>query len=180
MFGIHTDIFIILTLHRGLRMEDDLTKLMNEAATLELNVSNLYLAFHELLERDSSFWWTLAMEEQNHAAVLKTAGAMKDAHLDIPRELLPDGIEEIRKANDRITAFEQAFRAEPDRTRAFNFAYDLENSAGELHYDTFMKSGNNSETARIFKQLNGDDVNHAERILQYMTEHGIPMDSKTE
>ena len=157
-------------------MEDDLTRLMNEAALLELNVSNLYLAFHQIFEEDSNFWWILAMEEQNHAAVLKTASKMKDVHLDIPRELLPEGIDELLKANKRITDFEVEMRSAPNRTRAFNFAYNLENSAGELHYDTFMKSENESETAKIFKQLNGDDVDHAERILQYMTDHGIALD----
>ena len=50
--------------------------LINEAIQVELNVARLYLLFHELLPEDATFLWELVIEEENHAALLRTIEQM--------------------------------------------------------------------------------------------------------
>ena len=65
------------------------------------------------------------------------------------------------------------FEKNPDRSRALRAAYEIENSAGELHYDSFAKSTSTSPVATVFKKLNGSDIDHARRIREYMTNLGM-------
>jgi len=155
-------------------MNKKLCGLIEEAIKLELNVSELYMLFYRKLPEDSQFWWQLAIEEQNHAALLKTVRQMNKSDLQIPREILPAGQKELVQANHKLEQAIVEFETHPDRTSAFQFAFEVENSAGELHYDSFMKFGAESRLTTVFRKLNGDDVSHADRIRQYMIEHQIP------
>jgi len=149
--------------------------LIQQAILLELNVGQLYLLFHRFLPDDGEFWWEIAIEEENHAALLKTVKQMMNSRVDIPEDLLPSGIDELKNSNQMIIQAMEDFKKVPDRTRAFQLALEIEISAGESHYDRFMQSAPNSRISNIFKKLNGDDVNHAERIRQYMLENQIPL-----
>ncbi len=155
-------------------MREDFNLLIEEAILLELNIAELYMLFYRLFPGDSEFWWELAMEEQNHAALLKTARQMSKAEVRIPMEMLPAGVEELVSSNIRIRNAVKEFEISPDRNRAFQFALLAENGAGELHYDTFMKNVADSQVASVFKKLNGDDIDHAERIRKYMIDNQIP------
>ncbi len=53
-------------------MSQNFSQLIREAIQLELNVAKLYLLFHDLFPEDGDFWWQLVIEEENHAALLKT------------------------------------------------------------------------------------------------------------
>ncbi len=156
-------------------MNSAFNKLIDEAIHLELKVSDLYLLFYRLFPNDSQFWWKLAIEEENHAALLKTIKLMGDSEIDIPIELFPKELEDLIKANLVIQKAYEEFEKHPDRNKAFQFAYKLETSAGEIHYNAFMKNVPESMVSNVFKSLNGDDVDHAERIKQFMTEHQIPV-----
>jgi len=155
-------------------MNQDFNTLIDEAILLELNVSDLYMLFYRHFPEDGQFWWKLAIEEQNHAALLKTIKQMDHFHIQIPREILPAGLEELEAANEKIVLAIAEFENLQDRNKAFQFAHNIENSAGELHYDTFMNSAANSHIQSVFKKLNGEDKNHAERIRKYMIDHHIP------
>jgi len=154
-------------------MKDKFNTLIEEAIRVELNVADLYIHFHKLFPEDASFWWKLAIEEKNHAALLKTLQQMNDAHVEIPLDFYPAGTKALEDSNRKITRAILEFDKDPDRNRAFKTAYEIENSAGEIHYDSFAKSVNSSPVASIFKELNGGDISHAERIRDYMTDAGI-------
>ena len=47
-------------------------------------------------------------------------------------------------------------------------AFNLENSASEIHYQSILVSKKDSELTKIFKALNGNDMDHAKRIKNYM------------
>ena len=61
----------------------------------------------------------------------------------------------------------------PSREDAFNLALKLAQSAGEIHFQQFMEKSSGSKLDLIFKRLNGDDKDHAMRILSYMKDYGI-------
>ena len=155
-------------------MSQHFNLLLQQAIQLELNIGELYLLFYRLLPDDSEFWWELAIEEENHAALLKTAELMNNSKIEIPEDILPPGINDLRESNQMIILAREDFEKKPDRTKAFQLAQEIEISAGESHYDKFMHSAPDSPLTEIFKKLNGDDIDHAERIRQYMLEHQIP------
>ena len=114
-------------------MDTEFRKLIDEAIHMELNIGELYLLFYRQFPDDSQFCWKLAMEEENHAALLKTMKKMGSVDVDIPRDMLPEGLEELIKSNLLIQKAYEDFKNNPDRDRAFRFAYRIETSAGEWH-----------------------------------------------
>lgn len=159
-------------------MKNAFKNLIDEAIQLELNVGELYLLFYRLFPEDSEFWWEIAIEEENHAALLKTVKQMDAIEVTVPSGLLPGNLEEIKKTNLMIRKAMRDFEDQPDRAGAFRLAYKIENSAGEIHYNAFMKHAPDSRITGVFRKLNGDDVDHAERIRFYMGQHQIPQSGK--
>ena len=47
-------------------------------------------------------------------------------------------------------------------------AYEIENSAGEVHYQNYMSEDIDDDLRSIFKRLNRADIDHAKRIKEYM------------
>lgn len=152
-------------------MYQNFDQLIKEAIQLELNVARLYLLFHQLLPEDSTFWWELVIEEENHAALLKTVEQMETSMVDIPEGILPNGLAELQEANQMILKAREDFEKQPDRAKAFQLAYKIEIAAGESHYNNFMKNAPESRLTEIFRILNRDDLDHARRILKYKEEH---------
>lgn len=154
-------------------MKDELNSLINKAIELELKVADLYIQFYKLLPSDASFWWKLAIEEKNHAAMLRTLKEMNNAHLEIPPEFYPEGTGALDESIRRISEARKEFEKNPDRHLALRKAYEIENSAGELHYDAFAKSESSSQVASIFQKLNRSDIDHARKIREYMKGLGL-------
>lgn len=152
-------------------MHSEFSELIEAAIELELNVAELYLLFYRKLPEDAHFWWELAIEEENHAALLKTARLMGKNSVAIPGELFPASIEEILQSNRNLRKAIQEFEQKMDRTKAFLFALEIEQSAGELHYNNYMKDAPESTLTEVFRNLNGADMDHAKRIRNYMQSH---------
>ncbi|HCD36107.1 rubrerythrin family protein [Chlorobium phaeovibrioides] len=153
-------------------MTASLDQLLDASIQLELNLAKLYTLFNDLFEEDEEFWWQLSMEERGHAALLQQE--KKDPSVVFPENLLAKDLLALNESNGRITALVTQFRQNPPtRREAFDIALELELSAGESHYQEFLDSPSESATANIFKQLNQEDRDHAERIRSYMTESGI-------
>ena len=154
-------------------MHTHFSELIDEAIELELNVGRLYLVFYSLFPEDAAFWWTLAIEEENHAALLRTVQLMDASRVSIPAGIIPTVLAELKNSNQLILDAMEDFKKNPERVRAFQLALQIEISAGELHFDNFMKNAPESPVTEIFRKLNGDDVNHANRIRDYMKDHQI-------
>jgi len=152
-------------------MSADFDRFLNEAIALELNVSDLYLLFYSLFTEDAPFWWTLSIEEKNHASILKNLKQVYHITNDLPADILPERIEELKAANDEINDIMNKIKANPVRKEAFENAIRIEHSAGESHFQFFINNRSFPDKFDIFKQLNLDDKNHADRILRYMQSH---------
>ncbi|MDP8305254.1 MAG: rubrerythrin family protein [Candidatus Chlorobium antarcticum] len=153
-------------------MTVSLYQLLEASIQLELNLAKLYTLFNDLFEEDEEFWWQLAMEERGHAALLQQE--KKDPSVVFPENLLTKDLEALNEANRLIINLVTQFQEQPPTRRdAFDMALELELSAGESHYQEFLDSPSESATANIFKQLNQEDRDHAERIRSYMKEAGI-------
>lgn len=155
-------------------MGDNTIKLLNEAIKLENNVAELYQLFSLSFDEDKNFWWQIVIEEKNHAALLRSG---KESYIPaniFPKKILPKTIDDMAVVNNNIRDMIINYKKnKPSRTLAFNIAYHLENSAGEIHYQQFMEKEPETKIENIFIQLNQEDKDHAQRIEDYMKEHQI-------
>jgi hypothetical protein len=159
-------------------MTKDFAEIIDESIKLELHVACLYFLFHGLFLGDADFWWKLTLEEKGHAALIRSGKEIFEPIGKFPHDLLAPGLEELIDTNNRLDAliekFEETF---PSREEAFNIAFEIEHSAGELHFQQFMDKKVDSEVDKIFKQLNRDDLDHAKRISSYMANRGLRLRS---
>ena len=161
-----------------MQSNEDLTMFIEEAVRIELNVADLYLLFNRLFgtayPADGTFWWDLALEEKNHAALIRSAEMLMEALEGFPSDLLPHSMQVLKITNGGIRALIEKYTHEPpSRAEAFSTAYSLENSAGEIHFQNFMSKGFSSEMEELFQKLNKEDRDHAARIEAYMEKNGI-------
>jgi len=150
-------------------MKYALEQFIDEAIQLELNAAEIYTIFSEAIPEDANFWATLAWEEKNHAAVLKTG---KDVLMPIdqfPAEMLPNVIQVLVDTNKWLDSLKEEFiECKPDRKTAFSIAINIESSAGELHFQRVMEVSSGSHIIKILQELCADDIHHLNRIREYM------------
>ena len=157
-------------------MNENLRQLIDEAIKLELNVADIYLSFHYRFPEDAGFWWKIAIEEKNHAALLRNG---KQFFLDagmFPDELVDTSLEALVGVNNELERILQQEKGDdpPSREAALNIAIKLEELAGEIHFQNAMQQAQHpSEAIKLLQNLNEDDKDHADRIRNYMRQHGI-------
>ena len=150
-------------------MSSTLQKHLDESIKLELNLAKLYTTCHDYFVEDQDFWWELAMEEQGHASLLQQEKKQPQPLEFFPDNLLSTDLQSLIDTNAKITGLIAHYSTEtPTITDALQIALDLELAAGESHFQQFLDSPTSSLSADIFKQLNQEDCDHAERIRNYM------------
>lgn len=138
--------------------------LIEEAIKLENNIAELYRKYSVFYKKDQSFWKKMASEEVEHSSLLK---GIKEIYLggeNFPDEMLYDNIEEMENLNQMIKDYIIKIQNENIiMLEDYEFAYKIENSAYELHYDEQMKI-KSTDLMEMFKKLNNYDKDHAKRI----------------
>jgi hypothetical protein len=162
-------------------LSEELTQLINESIKLEGNVADLYMIFYEAFPEDCAFWYQLHMEEKNHASIIQSARETWLSGRELPVELLPPSLDDLLKLNGKLGSLLEEYKNNPpSREIAFNVALELEESAGEAHFQDSMDQPPTSPLMELFQMLTGDDKKHASRIRTYMRDKGIKMHSKPE
>ncbi len=157
-------------------MNADFEKIIQESIKIELQVADLYLFFYGNFPEDAGFWWQIAIEEKNHAALIKSLELISEHVNDLPEEIFSSSLEDLIATNKMLTSvIEDCKVAPPDRNTAFNTALTIEESAGELHYQGFMGDGKDSHLHinKVFRQLNREDKDHSLRLRAYMAANSI-------
>lgn len=161
-------------------MNTHLTEHLDQSIELELGAARLYTFFHDLFPEDEDFWWQLAIEERNHAALLRNEKKTLPSHGEnLPEDLLAEDLEALRSANRKLADLLERYKASaPSRQEAFQTALTLENSVGEAHFQEFMNRKSCSLPDELLRQLNQEDKDHERRIRNYMREHDIPAETQ--
>ena len=147
-------------------MPEDIISFIDMAIELELGAARLYNLFAQHCSEDFKFWIQLEMEEKNHAALLKAGKAFAGVN-KFPSSMIPENLTQMRESLRQIENGEKKFLENPTRSRAFDIAFEIENSAVEMHYQQYMEAESDDDLAEIFKKLNRADSHHAERIKDY-------------
>ncbi len=159
--------------------EQQLIQLMNESIKLEFNVADLYMTFCKTFHEDYAFWFQLHMEEKDHASIIQSAREAWLSGKEFPLEILSPNVDELIALNTKLASLlEEYSENPPSREIAFNVALDLEESAGEAHFQDAMEQAPSSTLLEVFQMLNGEDKEHANRIRTHMRDNGIEIRSK--
>jgi rubrerythrin len=145
----------------------NIIKYFDEAIKVELNASKIYAIFSQKFPEDKSFWWSLSLEEINHASLLESEKIFYEVNVS-PDELFSVDLEELININDSLQKIILQFKDNISSENAFKIALEIENSAMELNYQKLAESAKSSRAINLFKELNRADKNHAKRILDYM------------
>lgn len=150
-------------------MPNNLSELLDESIALELNVSEVYLFYHRTFPEDGNFWWQLFLEEKNHASLLRS---VKEIFLPlgiVPEQVVKSHIDTLTKSNRKIAELLESYQKKtPSMEEAYRTAVELEETTGELHYQTLMTEIHDAKLIKILKKLNGDDKDHATRIRKLL------------
>ncbi len=158
--------------------QTELIQLAEEAMKVELNVSELYMIFYLEFQDDSDFWWSLVIEEKDHAALIRSGLDYLIPIGRFPEEIIGPVLSELVETNNKLSPMIAEYReTPPSRTTAFNVALQIETSAGEIHFQRAMSKSPESHIMEIFQQLNKHDKDHIKRLRAYMNEKGISVES---
>ena len=151
-----------------------LSRIVDESIQLELNIAKLYISFHETFPEHGDFWWALHIEENNHAALIRSVKEHFVPSGQFPSDLLSSKLNELKETNSKIALLIKRYEHQPPtEAETFNVALELEESAGEIHFQKFMDKEEDSILYKIFQKLNRDDKNHALRLRSYMDTHDL-------
>lgn len=150
-------------------MDQEIKFFLKESIEFELNIGDLYQLFSVKFPEDYDFWWKISMEEMNHAALIESINDVFMTESVQPSDSIEKQTEDLRQMNHTLKARIEQFKLiSPSRIDAFKYGLELENSAGESHFEIFMTEEPTSQMEKIFQKLNGDDLNHAIRMEKYM------------
>lgn len=154
-------------------MGNEISNLLDESIEIELNVSKLYLLYSKIFSEDKDFWWKIALEEQNHAALLKSGKEYLEFGI-FPEETVYHDLKKLVESNSEIKGLIENYeRRPPLMDEAYRAALRLEESASEIYFQKIMEKDSDSKVIKIFQGLNSMNKNHAERIKSLMLKQGI-------
>ncbi len=161
-------------------MDKKLSQILAETIQLELNVADLYLSFSHTFSEDRDFWSHLAVEEKNHAALLRTGKLESVDKEDFPVKALTTNLDALIKVNKEIKALIKHHKRKPSsRASAFEIAIRVEESTGEIDFSCFMEQETDPLALKFFSRVNSEDRDHARRLRNYMREKGIAVPGTT-
>jgi hypothetical protein len=104
-------------------MSEGYREILDESIKLELQVSDLYMLFYNSFPEDEGFWWKLALEEKNHASLIRSIRDIFQSVSGLPESMFSSSAQDIKAANLRIGALLETFsNASPSREEAFRIA----------------------------------------------------------
>ena len=146
-------------------------QIIDQAIELENLVADLYMFFHEIFPEDADFWLKLFTEEKEHASLLKWSRDLLESTGEFPDEIMPSDITPLISAINKVKTCIRNFSTDkPTREKAFMAAIEIEESAGEVHFQEAMEKKADSTYLETLQKLNLEDRDHAERIRAYMKE----------
>ena len=145
--------------------------LLRKMILLERNVALLYSHFEQLFNYDALFWKQLVLEEINHASLLESQLEYIADSKEFNNNLLGSTEETIAAINDNLEKILQSLQTgKLTRENALSIALQIEQSAGEVHFQTTSTETISSIPVSIFQSLVDADKNHAERIYGYLNQ----------
>lgn len=143
-----------------------LLKLMEEMADLEMALAQFYHACAETFPEDVHFWTAIEHQEEGHAASIRKIAALVAANaqeFSVGRAFNVAAINTIKKG---IMAHRDALkRGEIPRAKVMVIARDIEGSLLEANYRELVKTSN-LEFMDMIGRIDGDTLAHKNLMIR--------------
>ncbi len=162
-------------------MKSQELKTLWQCISQELLISEFYHLFERLFSEDSEFWRKILLEEVRHGSLLR-------AEIDqlCKTELLADNsdeldLEALHEQGSAITRLLAKLKENPpSREQAFSIALALENTSSEHTYRNLSVQDMSPRIQRLFRSLDGGNLDHIRRIKRYAAQQQIQIDDAFE
>jgi len=150
-------------------MEFDKWETVELMIDLETQVGKIYSMFAEQFCEDRDFWARLAEEEMEHASLLRTHLEFLVESKPVFDSLAPEKKETFLAVHRRITAILAEIKTvQVTRMDAHSVALQIEQSAGEAHFQETIERDDPRVPVAVFANLASADKDHARRIQEHM------------
>ena len=161
-------------MHQDIMNDNIAQTFLYEASGLETLVAELYMLFERSFPEDYDFWHQLALEEKNHATLIRAIQDNPNWSNQFVSSFAPDLLREVKEVKKWLSSVIAGFSEEkPDRKTAFHTALKVENSAGEIDYQNVMTQNSDSWILKGLQNINKYDRDHINRLKRYMEENKI-------
>lgn len=151
-------------------MVNESSQVIRRLVDIEENVGKLYRLFGAMHPVDFEFWMQLATEEDRHAALLRYHGECIVQSSVLNERLFSSSVETIFTFNAKIEEILLSrVNQVPNRKDCFAIAMQIEESAGEIHFQDAMPVTEEAVAFEVLQTLYADDKDHASRIKAYVT-----------
>jgi len=146
-----------------------LIEVLKQSEQLEETASWFYLKLSRKYTEHNDFWLEFYIEEKKHAAIYR---AFIDEEIPLtlfPEEIVDTDLDRLRKNKSDIQHaldhFDEKFI---NREKAYCFALEIEQLAGEKIFNEAMDKESDSEALQLIQKINKDDKDHIARITSLM------------
>ena len=135
----------------------------------EKNVADLYKLYAARFQEDRVFWTGIALEEEQHAAMLGSA-AFHLALDRLPDAVLLDNLPDLQITNASIKKITESYaRKMPTKEEAYNYAVQMEKSLSEAFLQELLRMKDAPEVVAMWQRLGAETTGHSERIRNLLT-----------
>lgn len=144
------------------------SRYIDETVRLGGITSRLYMSFHSIFPADAVFWWELALQEKQHAALLDS---WRQCFLET-RLRTAEIVESLLFVMEKNNRLEQILDSVNElflsRAEALSFALELEESTESLHFHKDIAVKLKPQFPGRYKGLQNGDRKHSRVIQKYM------------
>jgi len=149
-------------------MSDQTIRMLEKYSEHELKVSELYTLYSDLFPEDRSFWFNMALEEKNHASLIKSSTLYVKLGM-LPKQMIYDCIENAENTIVEMSGrIEQYLALTPPKCEAYRFALLVERSPCEAHFKDAMLTPSDDKVMQILQKICRMDAFHFTRVDSMM------------
>lgn len=90
-------------------MNEEYRRIIEESIRIELQVAELYLFFYRCFPQDEGFWWQIAIEEKNHAALIRSLIELSEQIMEFPADMFSNSLSELVETNRMLSSLIDEF-----------------------------------------------------------------------
>ena len=92
-------------------------EILDQFIGLELSVADLYTLFYNTFPEDEKFWWTLLLEEKNHAALIRSIKHLISLFDESQHPIFSCSLDKLKETRARIAAMIADYQTNPPTRR---------------------------------------------------------------
>jgi bacterioferritin (cytochrome b1) len=154
-------------------MADPLSERLKACIAVESNVAEIYHTFRKMFPEARDFWHQLAMEEENHAAILAVGEGFHRVG-KLPDYFVPDSLPLINQSLTFIKEVQRRIEEEDISLKeALELSLQLERTMEESYLYEIITKETDSKMISKLQKLAVDTGSHIKQIEDYKAGKGL-------